>query len=144
MRPLPGYLILIAIFSIAAQTIAQNVETTQLIGTWKLVEDDHFTASREVKHVPEIALNSSRKNVTSTTSTDKFLKIDKRYVTFYFYDFGQQGRYRVTENILDIQGEGIFKIVKVSKNELILEKDKKLSFVKMKEPDFSRYELKGD
>ena len=135
---------------IGITTYGQKINKSDLIATWKLIEKE--TESNENKidigelvifdeqgDTTEVVKSSPIKNIDKRYP-NRYLKIDKKYATYYFYGNGDQKKYRLENRVLKIDEYGEFQIIKLTENLMILNGLKELHYEKV-DVDLTDYQL---
>ncbi|WP_397364352.1 hypothetical protein [Olleya sp. R77988] len=101
-----------------------------LIATWQLIETKSDSLNSKV-NVGELIVYNKEGDTLKTTKENsnikidksylnRYMKINKKYVTYYFYGNGSKKLYKLKNDSLKIDEYDEFKIIELTKDYLIL------------------------
>jgi hypothetical protein len=143
-------ILLFIIILIGTISYGQKTDKTDLIATWKLIENA-ITQNENNIDIGELVIFDKKGDTTEIIKgnpiknidkryPNRYLKIDKKYATYYFYGNGNRQKYDIQNDVLRIDEYGEFQIVKLTKNYMILKGNKELHYEKV-DVDLSDYKL---
>lgn len=138
------------IILIGTISYGQKTDKTDLIATWKLIENT-ITQNENNIDIGELVIFDEKGDTTEIIKgnpiknidkryPNQYLKIDKKYATYYFYGNGNRQKYDIENDILRIEEYGEFQIIKLTKNYMILKGNEELHYEKV-DVDLTDYKL---